>query len=88
MKNDDLRKFLLDWDFWASRSETQLEEPVLECLLLRQLRKCTQLRNEVSAYDNLPPGDQRRGYTELLDVARRHLANFLYGDDIAIAAAA
>ena len=38
MKNDDLQKFLTDWEFWVSGSEIQLEEPMLESLLLRQLR--------------------------------------------------
>ena len=45
----------------------------MEALFLRQLRKCTPLQDELRDYDRLPPGDERRCYTELMASARRHV---------------
>ena len=73
MKNDNLEKFLEEWEYWLSSTQKRPEEGVLEALFLRQLRKCAPLQDELRDYDRLLPGDERRCYAELMASARRHV---------------
>ena len=73
LNNNNLEKFLEDWEYWLASAQKRPEEGMLEALFLRQLRKCTHLQDELRDYDRLRPGDERRCYNELLATARRHL---------------
>ena len=71
--NDNLEKFLEDWEYWLSCAQKRPEGGMLEALFLRQLRKCTHLQDELRDYDRLSLTDERRGYEGLLGITRRHL---------------
>ena len=73
IKNDNLEKFLVDWEFWLSSAPHRPDDSMLEALFVRQLRQCTQFQTELRDYDRLPIGDKRRCYAELMSTARMHV---------------
>ena len=73
LHNNNLERFMEEWEHWLSCTCQRPEEGVLEVLLIQQLKKCSQLQDELRDFDRLPVGDPRRNYEGLLAITRRNL---------------
>jgi hypothetical protein len=59
---DKLQKFLNDWNYILSGQGKPLSKAVLKPLLLRELRKSPQLKEEIAHYDRALPGTKDNSY--------------------------
>ena len=73
MKNDNLERFLDEWDTVIAGMKHVPDKMVLETLLMRQLKLCSQMKDDVNIFERLSMDDEKRSYEELLRAARRQV---------------
>ena len=71
--NDDLRKFLNDWEMTLTGMRTVPDDKLLETLFIRELRKFTGFKAHMAHFDWLPFGHCEKSYENMLSLVRRHL---------------
>ena len=69
MSNVNLQAFLCTWDTVLSGLRVQPEKSMLEALLLRQIRGCEAMEQDLAYFDRLPQDSPDRSYDYLLAVA-------------------
>ena len=70
MKGDRLQEFITTWDQVLTGLDKVPDEQTLRALLLRNLRHCKSMEQDLAYYDRLPPGDVNKCYAYLLRTAR------------------
>ena len=73
MKNDNLDRFINDWDTVLTGMSKRPEDMVLEAILIRQLKVCSQMKDDVHDFERLAVGDPKRCYGELYRAAKRQV---------------
>jgi hypothetical protein len=71
MRNDNLAKFMSEWEQVLSGLKTRPADAVLEAVLLRQLRRCAAMGDDVREYERRPDGDVLRSYEGLMRAAKK-----------------
>ena len=69
MKHDNLERFLDEWDTCIAGMKHVPEKMVLESLLMRQMKLCSQMKDGINVNERLSMDDPLRGYDELLHAA-------------------
>ena len=69
VKNDNLDRFVNDWDTVIAGMKTKPEDMVLEAIMLRQLKVCSQMKEDIHDYERLTIDDPKRCYKELYRTA-------------------
>ena len=75
LHQDDLRRFLNDWEMTMSGMKRVPDDDLLETLFRRELKKFSGFRENMAHYERLQVGDPDRSYTYLYALARRHIEN-------------
>ena len=65
LKGDKLQKFLNDWNSTLAGQGTSITKKILKPLLLRELRKSPQLKEEIAHYDRAKPNTEDNSYDYL-----------------------
>ena len=73
MKNDNLDRFVNDWDTVLAGMMRRPEDMVLEAILIRQLKVCSQMKDDIHDFERLTIDDPRRCYSELYRAAKRQI---------------
>ena len=71
LKNNQLERFINEWELVLSGMNKAPEEGVIEVLFLRQLRQSSIMNDDVREYDKLEFGHKDKSYTELKRAATR-----------------
>ena len=74
MRNNDIERFLNDWDMVLLGMNTVPDKPVLENLFLKQVANHPLLTDYLSDYERKLPGDSGLGYDAIYEMTRRLLA--------------
>ena len=76
MRGDKIAKFKNDWDATITGQTKALdEEEVLKPLLLRQLRRSSQLKEELMHYGRADPSSGTKAYAFVFTIAYRDVSN-------------
>jgi len=71
MKNDNLERFLADWDTVLTGMRKRPEDQILEAIFIRQLKQCSVMKDDLRDYDRLVLDDPMKTYAELYRTANR-----------------
>ena len=62
LKGDKLQTLLNDWNSILAGQGTSISKKILKPLLLRELRKSPQLKEDIAHYDRAKPGTEDNSY--------------------------
>ena len=70
MKGEKLNEFIALWDDVLAGLGEGPDESTLQALLLRNLRQCKAMEQDIAHYDRKPPNDPEKSYSYLMRCAR------------------
>ena len=70
MRGEKLHDFITTWDQVLAGLATVPDESTLQALLLRNLRQCKPMDQDIAFYDRLPANDANKSYDYLMRCAR------------------
>jgi len=75
LANDDLRKFLNDWEMTLTGMKAAPDMKLCETLFIRELKKYSGFKAHMAHYDWLPLGHPEKTYDNMVSIVRRRLEN-------------
>ncbi len=70
MKGEKLHEFIPTWDQVLAGLTKSPDEATLQAFLLRNLRQCEAMDQDIAYYDRLPPSDSNKSHDYLMKCAR------------------
>ena len=73
LSNDDLRKFINDWEMTLTGMKAIPDVKLCETLFTRELKKYSGFKAHMAHYDWLPLGHPEKTYQNMVSIVKRHL---------------